>query len=223
MVNKIYKSEEEMVEKNKIIQKQALKDLLKAEADWKKSKKKKIIIWISSIIIIFILFKIFVGQIILENITLYNKNRWYIVNLNDKPITVHVDEEQYITIIPSLLKIKSVSNITFINGEMLINEVEVNKGDNINITIDSYTCSYEKYKMQMPCNSDKENLIKTITNDTKYSLFIRRNKNQEVMYNGVLVNDISKYFPEKGGYFIFITGNYKNVVSYISFIVNVNE
>jgi len=223
MTNKIYKNENDMIEENKVIQKQALKDLQKADADWKKSKKKKIIIWISSIIIIFVLFKIIIGEIILENITLYNKNRWYIVNLNDNSITVHVDEEKYATIIPFMLKMKSVSNTTFINGEMLINEVEVNKGDIINMTIDSYTCSYEAYDMQMPCNPEKEKLIKTITNDTTYNLYIRRHKYQEVMYDGILISDISKYFPEKGGYLVYITGKYKNVVSYISFIVNVVE
>ncbi len=223
MVNKIYRSEEEMIEENKSIQKQALKDLQKADIDWKKSKKKKVIIWVSCIIVFFIIFKIFVGEIILENIALYNKNRWYIVNINDKPLTVHVYEEKYSTVIPLMVKIKSVSNTTFINGDMVINEVQVNKGDDINLAINSYTCSYEAYDMQMPCDQDKKNLIKTITNDTTYNLFIRRNKHQEVMYDGVLVNDISKYFPETGGYFVLITGNYKNVVSYISFIVNVNE
>lgn len=223
ITNKIYKDENEMIEENKNLQKQALKDLQKADVDWKKSRKKKIIIWTTCIIALFIIFKIFVGQIILENITLYNKNRWYIVKINNEPTTVHVYEEKYTTVFPFILKIKSVSNTTFINGDMQINEIKVNKGDNINMTIESYTCSYEVYDMQMPCNSDKEKLIKTITNDTTYNLFIRRNKHQEVMYDGVLINDISKYFPEKGGYFVYITGNYKNVVSYISFIVNVVE
>ena len=55
---------------------------------------------------------------------------------------------------------------------MLINEVEVNKGDIINMTIDSYTCSYEAYDMQMPCNPEKEKLIKTITNDTTSYNFV---------------------------------------------------
>ncbi len=223
ITNKIYKDENEMIEENKTIQKQALKDLQNADADWKKSRKKKIIIWVSCIITIFVIFKIFVGEIILENIASYNKNRWYIVKINNESTTVHVDEKQYTTIIPFMVRLKSISTANFYGDDPSISEIQVNKGDDINMTIESYTCSYEAYDMQMPCNSDKEKLIKTITNDTTYNLFIRRNKHQEVMYDGVLINDISKYFPENGGYFVYITGNYKNVVSYISFIVNVVE
>lgn|GEM_PF-5359375 len=223
ITNKIYKNENEMIEENKNLQKQALKDLRKADADWKKSRKKKITIVFSSILTLLILFKIFVGEIILENIASYNKNRWYVVKINNEPATVHVDEKQFTTIIPFMVRLKSISTENFYGDNPNISEVEVNKGDSINMTIESYTCSYEAYDMQMPCNYDKEKLIKTITNDTTYNLFIRRNKYQEVMYDGVLINDISKYFPEKGGYFVYITGNYKNAVSYISFIVNVVE
>lgn len=212
-----------MVEKNKIIQKEALEELQKAEGEWKKNRKAKLITLIFFIIILFALFKIFIGEIVIENVVYYNKNRWYTIKINNEKVFVHVDEEQYITIIPFMVSFKSISIANFYSDDISVSDFQIIKGDILNLTIDSYTCSYEQYKMQMPCNSDKENLIKTITNDTKYSLFIRRNKNQEVMYNGVLVNDISKYFPEKGGYFVFITGNYKNVVSYISFIVNVNE
>lgn len=222
MVNKIFKSEEEMVERSKVIQREALEELQKAEVEWKKNRKAKIITLISFIITLFVLFKIFIGEIIIENVEYYNKNRWYTVMINSEKVSVHVDEEQYITIIPFILKLKSISIANFYSDDISKSDFQIYNGDDINLTIDSYTCSYEQYKMQMPCNSDKENLIKTITNDTKYTLFIRRNKNQKVMYDGILINDISKYFPEKGGYFVFITGNYKNVVSYISFTVNVD-
>ncbi len=223
MTNKIYKNEEEMIEENKVLQKQALKDLQKANTEWKKSKKRKLIIWVSCVITLFVIFKIFVGEIILQNIAFYNKNRWYIVKINNEVTTVHVDEEQFTTIIPFMVRLKSISIENFYGDNPLVSEFQIKKGDSINMTIKSYTCFYEAYDMQMPCNSEKKELIKTVTNDTTYNLYIRRNKNQEVMYDGVLINDISKYFPEKGGYFVYITGNYKNVVSYISFIVNVVE
>lgn len=155
----------------------------------------------------------------MESIAQYNKNRWYIVKLNNKPITVHVEEKQYTMIIPFMLKIKSVSNTTFLNEETLINEVKISKGENINMIIESYTCSYEAYKMHISCNSDKEKLIKKLTNDTIYNLYIRHNKSQKVMYDGILISDISKYFPEKGEYFVYITGKYENVESYIDLIV----
>jgi hypothetical protein len=219
-MNKIYKSLDEMINEKKDENKEVLKELNKSITERKKEKKQKVIKIIILIIVIFSLFKIFIGEINL-GLPIYYNYRLYNVTLNEKLITVCVDEYRKIPIIPFIINNDYVDLHCFHQDEEGTKTRPFNKGDTIYITINSFECFNSINNGKTSCYP-YNNQRKKETNDTEYSLIIKRAGGAEkVMYNGDFVNDITDYFSEEGVYSISMIAKYRNVKSVVSFSIRI--
>lgn len=188
----------------------------------KKNLIKKIFFISFVFIVIFFLFKIFIGEINLNfsNIFSQHKSRLYEVSLNDDLINIGVEETKKTTIIPFIVYANDFSSHSFYS-EKDESELKFNLNDMINVSIKSYECYSNNTELQLSCVG-ATGLKKVIVNDTDYTLRIKRlNKAETITYNGEFLSDISGYFPEKGRYRIFIYGKYKNVTSTIYFDIEI--
>lgn len=213
--SKFTQTEEELEQQRKEI----LFEMNKLDNELRKTKKKKIIIITSIILISFALFKIFIGEINLNfaNIASQHKNRLYEVNINNTLIDIGVEETKRTTIIPFIMYINDFSSHMYLGVEDGRN-LKYEKGNAVILNIDSYECYAKNLDTQLSCVNDSGNYKKIKTNDTTYNLRIKRlNKKETITYDGKFINDISSYLPENGKYRIFIIGKYKNVTSTIYF------
>lgn len=177
---------------------------------------KKVIV----IFFIFLLFKIFIGEINL-NISVYYNHRLFDVTLNRKLISVCVEEYRKNTIIPLIVNNDYSAFHCFHNDNEGMNMHVLNKGDEIYITINSYECISSITGGKTSCVPYKNQKKKEV-NDTNYSLLIRKAGGKEKMfYDGKFVNNITNYFYEKGVYSVSIISRYKNVVSNVSFSIKI--
>lgn len=209
------KTEEELEQQRK----ELLIEINKIDNELRRAKKKKVIIITSIILISFSLFKIFIGEINLNfaNIVSQHKNRLYEVTINNTLIDIGIEETRRTTIIPFIIYtndfsshmyfgVKDGQNLKFVKGHVII------------LNINSYECYAKKIDIQLSCINDYGNYKKIKTNNTNYTLRIKKlNKKETITYNGKFINNISNYLPENGKYRIFITGKYKNITSIIYF------
>ena len=215
-------TEEEIKKKE---QTEALKELYDLQMEVKKERIKKISIFILCFAVILIIFKFAIGVINIQSFFPYNRNRWYNVELNNKPITIGAVEVKTTTIIPYVLNVVSASNNTFLNDKTHDTTVRMSKGKDISLSIESYDCFSKDNKVHLKCDNDEyKEVNKVITNDTKYELFIKTtNKVETVMYDGTFISNISTYFPKCGRYLVQINGKYKNVESSVYFWIEIIE
>ena len=77
----------------------------------------------------------------------------------------------------------------------------------------------DDYQVQLSCNAAKKSLRKVEATDVKYThLYIRRNdRNLTVVYDGSMIQNITKYVQKEGSYHIRVTAEYKHVTSLITF------
>ena len=82
----------------------------------------------------------------------------------------------------------------------------------------------DDYQVQLSCNAAKKSLRKVKAIDVKYThIYIRRNdRNLTVVYDGPMIQDITKYVQKKEAYFIQVTAEYKHVTSTITFHLKKN-
>jgi len=220
-MNKKYKNIEEVLEEEELNKKEALKELNRLDIEIRKERKQKLIKIGLPIIVLFILFKIFIGEINL-NLPIYYNHRLYEVTLNDEFIDVCVDEYRNIPIIPFLIN-NNYHDFHCFHQHGVGIEREFNKGDKIHITFDSFECLTED-GFKTSCWPYKSHNIKKETNDAKYSLIINRNyRGTTVIYDGDVVNDITDYFSEKGTYTINIIAKHGNVKSIVFFGIIITE
>ncbi len=221
-MSKIYKSIDEMVNDNKGERKEALRELNKSIIDGKKEKKRRITKLIIFIIIALSLFKIFIGEINIS-LPIYYDSRLYDVTLNDKLITVCVDEYRKYPIIPFIIYNVYSDLHCFYQDDEGTQTRPFNKGDKVYITIDSFKCFNSINNGETSCYPYKYQRRKKVY-DTKYSLLIQRAGGAEkIIYDGEFVNDITNYFSEKGVYSIGMIAKYGNVKSIVSFSIRILE
>ena len=219
-MNKVYKSREEMTKDQEKNKNEAIKSLYEINNELKSQRKKKFLKIVLPIVILFILFKIFIGEINL-NLLVYYNHRLYEVTLNKELITVCVDEHRKTTIIPYIIYNNYVGLHCFHQDNEGSTGNTFKLGEEIHITIHSFEC-FNSTNTKMACYPNYKNSIKKETNDTKYSLRIVRNyKGETVKYDGKFVNDITNYFTEKGTYSISVTAEHGNVKSVVSFSVKI--
>lgn len=193
--------------------------MIKTEWYEGKERRKKIAITLISILFIFCTFKIFVGQIIVSfpNISNQHKNRLYSVYLNEKSVSVGIEENKTIINIPYIFKYDIFSSHNY-NGDLNYEQLKYKIGDNLKINIESFDCFSKNLNTKISCvGNTSENKIVEAKN-IRYEMLIRKTeKGEEIIYKGVLINEIGKYFSEKGSYAIFITARYENVESTVYF------
>ncbi len=201
------------------------------EMHFKKKQKKKFLMIVSIIIIIILLLRIIFGPIIINLGYHYYDNRFYKIQLNDKVVLKGGEKREKITIIPFLLYL-SLSNTNnaltkSMEKDFIINNFE-KKAYKLDIIV--YDCypKYENKNMEKCINLNKKykgrKQVKDIENK---EIEIFDNKNSKTLYEGKMINDITKYINKKGEYFITITAKenkklFVKKTSIISFSV-INE
>jgi hypothetical protein len=220
MSNKIYKNVKEMVKDHEQERKKLLDEMIKTDVELKKEKKKKFIKLIIFSLSIFSLFKIFIGEINLY-LPIYYNHRLYDVTLNEKLISVCVDEYRKTPIIPFMINNNYTELYCFHQDAEGMTTRVFYKGDKIHITINSFECFNSINNAKTSCYLNK-NQRKEETKDTKYSLLIQRAGGAEkVIYDGDFVNNITDYFSEEGVYSVSMIAKYDNVKSIVSFSIRI--
>lgn len=213
--SKFSPSEQELEQQRK----EMLIEMNKLDNEIRRSRNKKIIIITTIIVIVFSLFKILIGEIniTIPNLSSQHRNRLYDVSVNNTLIDIGVEETKRTTIIPFIIYINDFSSHMFF-GEKDENSLKFEKGNNIILKVDSYECYTKNDNIQLSCVGNSSNAEKVKTEDTSYTLRIKKlNRDETITYNGKFINNISAYFTEKGKYRVFIIGKYKNVTSTIYF------
>lgn len=186
-------------------------------------RKKKFAIIFSVIIILFCIFKIFVGQINMSfpNVINQHKNRLYSVYLNNEKISIGIEENKKLISIPYIFKYSIFSSHNYA-GNINYDKMRYKIGEELTIRIESFDCFSKNFEYKISCvGNDSGKNIKKATN-IKYQLLIRKTKKgEEVVYDGLFVNQIEKYLIDKGAYSIFIKANYENVESTIYFNIKI--
>lgn len=216
----------EDIEKDEKLTTKAAHAYFKSTKELKEERKYKIIYISTIILFVLISIKFIVGEIVIPLPFEYKDNRLYEVYLNDIDMTVEVEDEKKITIIPYFLSFVQRYNGVYIGTGDIYEDIEYSPY--YKLKINSYNCyaempalkENEKINYKVSCNTEQE-YIKELTNDITYKLYIKRtHKGKEtILYDGNFIEDITKYIVDKGRYLIMITGNYKNVESkiYVSF------
>lgn len=147
--------------------------------------------------------------------------RLYDVTLNKELISVCVDEYRKTSIIPFMIN-NNYNDLHCIHQDDGGRRTRIfNKGDKIYITINSFECFNSINNAKSSCYPNKDQRKKE-TNDTDYSLLIRRSGGAEkIIYDGDFVNDITDYFSEKGVYSISIIAKHGYVKSIVSFSIRI--
>lgn len=227
MKKKIFKTKEEMIKGLESVRRETLSELNEGNMDFIKDRKHKTIKFTVIFLVIFVLFKLFIGEL---NITLNNnnpfslyKNKLYIVELNSEAITIEVEEYKKNTIIPFVLNLNIYSNHIFYNNDKET-YIKHNLGDHIFLDIKAFECYYmsKNNKNTTTCAKDYDSLLKEEINDIEYNMLIKSTrKGEKVAYSGKFIQDISEYLTEKGQFSVRITAMYNNVKSDINFLIKI--
>lgn len=215
---------------------EALKELNVARES---AKKEKITNWfrisvftLITIVVFITLFRIFLGTVEIENPFEYEKNRFYKVTLNDKTVTVWANERNRIPLIPWFLYFNSRSTNAY-DGK-LEHMSELEEAKKYILKVKSYSCYDEKLEKRIPCKS-KENHFKDENQDTTYTLKIEKRKYHsgteekdefwtvDYIYDGPLIEDVTKYIEDGAEYHFMITGTYGKVTADFDFYINYNR
>ncbi len=171
-----------------------------------------------------IFIKVCFGTIHIMSPFLYKQNRLYQAYINDELINVEVFDHYRLPIIPFLVSFDAINAQSYdYDGGHLQYEVK-DDDDKILLSFVSYKCMADDYQVQLSCNAAKKSLRKVKATDVKYThIYIRRNdRNLTVVYDGPMIQDITKYVQKKETYFIQVTAEYKHVTSTITFHLKKN-
>lgn len=220
LMEKFYKSKEEMVKDVDDLRKEALIDIYNLKEQRRKETKKKVIKWSVIVIVFIVFFKCLIGTITISY--LYPYNRLYSVTLNNVNVTLEVVEEKTVHIVPFLVNLKLYHHDTFF-GDDLSTVVKIKQSEQYIINLESHKCFVvmQDVKTQLGCKNNSDT-INELTNDTNYKLTISESeKNGEILYSGPFIYDITKYLEATGYYRIDIKGKYNSVESRISFEIKI--
>lgn len=218
-MKKFYRTKEEMVQDLHEERKEAEQNYVATVEKTKESRKKLIIKVISITAIVVIFIKVCFGTIHIMSPFLYKQNRLYQSYINDELINVEVFDHYRLPIIPFLVSFDAINAQSYdYDGGHLQYEVKEDD-DKILLSFVSYKCMADDYQVQLSCNAAKKSLRKVEATDVKYThIYIRRNdRNLTVVYDGPMIQDITKYVQEKETYFIQVIAEYKHVTSSITF------
>lgn len=169
---------------------------------------KKDIIYKSIILIIAILGLIWFifGEIVISiPFVKYNDTPLYKVFINHEQINVGYNSSRIIPIIPSFLSVSINDNGIYKNvDESSNNYIDIQLSQPIYLDIESYIC-YEDVVggKREKCDSESKEIIKR--ENTKYKIkIIRDDNNQNVLYEGDYVRELTNYLKYNDNYIIYI-------------------
>ena len=152
---------------------------------------------ISLVVIMYIIFKITVGQIEIETTHPF-LNPVYKLYINEKEKGLTMEMKESTTIIPftlSRIKIESLSVGEYFSY--------INLDDGINISINSYNCytSVGSKNIQTKCNGNDTNILEiddvTFDKMTIYNRVLKGYNKKYMIYDGDFINDLSNIITEK--------------------------
>ena len=169
---------------------------------------KKDIIYKSIILIITIIGLIWFifGEIVISiPFVKYNDTPLYKVFINHEQINVGYNSSKIIPIIPSFLSVSINDNGIYKNvDESSNNYIGIKLSQPIYLDIESYIC-YEDVVggKRGKCDSESKEIIKR--ENTKYKIkIIRDDNNQNVLYEGDYVRELTNYLKYNDNYIIYI-------------------
>jgi hypothetical protein len=140
---------------------------------------------------------------------------YYKVMINDNETSYYVIEDTKITYIEDVLAY-TISNKEYLNNNLL----EINT-KNVQLNISSFKCTNSKSRI-IDCKPFYEinkvpNLIESDYLPTSLTIFY----DEQEVYNGIFINDISDYIKENGRYYFIVTYNNSNKNTKLLFSVNI--
>lgn len=202
---------------------QIASEIYELEEQIANERKKKFVITISVIIILLCIFKIFIGQINISfpNVINQHKNRLYSVYLNNEKISIGIEENKNLISIPYIFKYSIFSSHNYA-GDIDYAQMKYKIGEKLIIKIESFDCFSENFEYKITCVGNNSGKNMEMATNIKYQMLIRKTKKgEEVVYDGVFVNQIEKYLSDKGTYSVFINATYENVESIIYFNIKI--
>ena len=212
---RIYKNKEDLIKDNLKYQKEVIEELNFSNKMIGKERKffiYHVVELIICLLIPFAAFKLIVGEINIPK--KYMKSRLYVVEVNNVKINVNANEQKKKAILPFVLNFKLNSSEMFYYYDSP-DPVLINLGENIRFSFNEYICFSDTLGIdsQVPCTDyNKEISRKTKVKDGEYRLEIRKSHGTgKLMYEGKMIKDITEYLPDKGWYWVVITGKYEKM------------
>lgn len=193
-------------EEKKKQQIETLKEINRLNKEIRQEQKKRILIIISVIVILFLIIKIFFGTIEINSIFGYpsNKARFYKATINGELTDSQHNLKHTIPLIPFLVNFNShylgnsYANIELENGNYDIKDLE-----KVIIDIEIFKC-LSKNNYQVECQNINQKMEKVEDEKYKEMVITRTSNPYEVVYSGKFVNDITDYVKNKGVYAVQI-------------------
>lgn len=210
---RLYRTKKEMLEESEADKLTALNEsnILKIEIG--KMKRKKILVNSTIFIVLFSLFKIFIGEIIIPVSFLRNNHsRFYEIYVNEKLFDIRIEETLKLPIIPLIMYLPAFAENSYHQDPSSMVH-SFGTEEEIYIEIKSYKC-YEDFhgkNLSRPCTNQliHANLSKKrINNLPKLKMEIIKMKTGKTVYKGIFKEEVGQFLNEKGYYHISITFEY---------------
>lgn len=220
---KFYNSKEEIIEDYKEVKKEVETEIPVLDIKVKENRKKKNKKLFYNIVPIFIIVVAFVGIsfTIIEVLKTYSRAQYnyFEIKINDQEMNIIYEEEYNKTIIPFFYK--QYESQSFYSDQ-LNNQTDnyINKKENYKLELIEYRCINDKNN-RVSCGTPNivEKREKINPNESNLEIFY----NNECIYNGEFINDISKYLGKNGTYKFIITNKREYIQNKIKFQLSINE
>lgn len=207
------------MDSNQEIRNEILRDMLNNNDDIKRERKRKLLkIFLSLICILG--FRLLVGKILIPNIFGFPSgyNRYFLIEFNDKPLSIEYKITNELPIIPFIVYLKSstesMSKLSPENVENFYYTVE----QDIKMNIKSFECYNNKSRIRCEYY-DKTNLKEKKLRLSTMKITHTSNP-YKLVYEGEYNSNIGKYLKYNGSYTINITGKYGlNTVHLTTYII----
>lgn len=179
-------------------------------------KERKRITKIIIFVVVVILLRIFFGSLILPNIFGFPSgyNRYFLVEYNEKPLSVEYKLENKMPIIPIFVYMKSTYEGASYYTKENIENFYVTDEEDIKLSIKTYACFSGKTRVK--CDYYENYTKKEKDIEFTDMEIVRTSKPYETVYKGKYVPNIGKYLEKNGHYTINITGKYGRTNAYIT-------
>ncbi len=201
------------------IRNEILRDMLNNNDDIKRERKRKLLkIFLSLICILG--FRLFVGKILIPNVFGFPSgyNRYFLIEFNDKPLSIEYKITNELPIIPFIVYLKSstesMSKLSPENVENFYYTIE----KDIKMNIKSFECYNNKSRIRCEYY-DKTNLKEKKLRLSNMKITHTSNP-YKLVYEGEYNSNIGKYLKYNGSYTINITSKYGlNTVYLTTYII----
>lgn len=148
----------------------------------------------------------------------------YIVNINETTLSSTIESKKKIISIPYFIDI-NVVDIHFDEGILIY---EINKGEELKISIEGYNCFLDiNDKKQLACSDNNSGKKLELIKNINYTLTVidsdkkSFNQGDNIIYDGEYIEDLSEILISESKYIVIINAVYEKIVSKIILDINV--